>query len=151
MTTIVANLESIGCDRKFARETGQFFKGTTKIYEIPEEFAKATFECDKAFIGFAGVAETMFEYREFMADWTKAKPTRWRKEISALVLTADKRLFGSDTGSKYYEIREPYYAVGTGAMFALGALKQGASLKEALKVAADCDVYTGCGFKFYSF
>lgn len=44
-----------------------------------------------------------------------------------------------------HEVREPYYAIGSGSHFALGALKAGASAKEALEIALYFDRNSGLG------
>jgi len=42
-----------------------------------------------------------------------------------------------------------FYGVGSGSSYALGALYAGASIPEALKIAADNDAYTSAPFMYY--
>lgn len=64
-------------------------------------------------------------------------------DLEGLALTEDGRIFSYGTRLYPYEIRAPFFAVGSGARLALGAMAKGASAEEAVKIAARLDGYTG--------
>lgn len=55
------------------------------------------------------------------------------------------RLFDSDEGDGSYEIRPPYFALGSGQDYALGAMHHGASAEEAIAAAIQHDKGTNGG------
>ena len=60
------------------------------------------------------------------------------------VIVADES--GLTRWTEYFQptrINEPFYAIGSGSMFALGAMCHGASAEEAVRIAALNDVNTG--------
>jgi 20S proteasome alpha/beta subunit len=59
-------------------------------------------------------------------------------------------MFVFDDPSAWLVVDQPYYAIGSGSPFALGALAQGASAKEAVEAAAKSDPFTGMGVKSYN-
>ncbi|RWB95563.1 MAG: hypothetical protein EOQ56_27840 [Mesorhizobium sp.] len=40
-------------------------------------------------------------------------------------------------------LKDDYFAIGSGEQFAYGAMKAGASAEEAVRIASECDSYTG--------
>lgn len=48
------------------------------------------------------------------------------------------------------KIKEPYYCVGSGAAFARGALKAGATAFRALQIAIECDIHCAKPIKTYT-
>jgi hypothetical protein len=62
-------------------------------------------------------------------------------DFTALVLTK-KGLFEYDRWCRGEQIRLPFYAIGSGAKAALGALHMGASAVQAVRVACKIDPYT---------
>jgi len=63
-------------------------------------------------------------------------------EVTALIISADRRVILVD-GEAYREVAAPFYAIGSGADAALGAMYAGASAAEAISIAAKIDPYTG--------
>lgn len=64
-------------------------------------------------------------------------------DFSALILDPDRAIFSCD--SHFVLTQEPmdFFAIGSGAAFALSALDLGLSVEEAIHHAAKFDIYTG--------
>lgn len=63
-------------------------------------------------------------------------------DFTCLILTPDG-LFEADAYCVLDEILEPYYAIGSGATAAIAAMRCGKSARDAVRVAASIDPYTG--------
>lgn len=69
-------------------------------------------------------------------------PNQLFKGVNALLLDTEWRLF-------YYEpacwlrLKPKYYAIGSGAPYAMAAMHQGATASEAVDVAKKMDIYSG--------
>jgi hypothetical protein len=63
-------------------------------------------------------------------------------DFTAVVCHSDGRVFEYDKWCIPVEITAPFYACGTGAKVALGAMKAGATAAEAVIIAAEIDPYT---------
>ena len=66
----------------------------------------------------------------------------WDDNFHILVLNSEG-LFEVDRYFKLLEITEPFFAIGSGAAVAMGAMHMGATAKEAVEVAKKVDLYTG--------
>lgn len=133
-------------DRQFTHGGVQKFRGKTKIYELPTLSAKALFDNEKVLVGFCGDAsmigtclEYLFEPHEF------EKPPRV-KGIEMVSLNSKGHIHLSFNLRQWLLIDQPYYAIGSGMMFAMGALANGASPLDAVKAAAKMDPSTGMGY-----
>jgi hypothetical protein len=62
-------------------------------------------------------------------------------DFSALILT-DDGLFEADAYCRPERIIEPFYAIGSGAKAALGAMHAGASARRAVEIACRIDPYS---------
>ena len=64
------------------------------------------------------------------------------ENVSGLLLNRDKsiRLY---EGNVWLKVKEPYYAIGTGASFAMAAMHAGADAITAVKIAARMDPFSG--------
>jgi ATP-dependent protease HslVU (ClpYQ) peptidase subunit len=148
LTTIAATKTEIACDQQFTHPNG-IFKGKTKIYEFkahPDTYPDADF-----MIGFCGTASDMAKAAAFFANPEGHSKVPRIRGLMGLVLTRQNKLFTFDSIDAWLSIDQPFYAIGSGGSFALGALSQGASPKEAVKVAMKHDPFTGVGVKTYSF
>ena len=130
MTTIVANLECMAADRFVSYAPS--YKGDLKIWT-----AKGSVW------GAAGDAEHCIRFQS----WTKGRGARPRvKEpddpegarFEALQLSP-KGLFLYINDSPPDAVKEPYYAIGSGSGYAIGALSMGATLEQSIEVAAKWD------------
>lgn len=122
-----------------------------KIYYIP---ANDLIYPDGDFIiGFAGQLDIGLELADFMRypeTYTRA-PRVPRGSLTALILTDKGKLFQFTNPGKWIEIRDKYFAIGSGALAAMGAFHAGASAKEAVIAASKVDPFTGMGTKVMTF
>lgn len=120
------------------------FKGTTKVYQFKGH--PDTYHCD-FIVGFCGVAAEIVPAVSYFSnpDQYKRPP---KSKISGLVLTAEQNIFiFEEDYTKWLAINQPFFAMGTGSTYALGAMEHGASPKEAVKSAMKHDPFTGMGIK----
>lgn len=120
------------------------WKGITKIFKFPAH--PNTFgEC--AFIGgFAGTASSLVAVAEFFSLPETTKPPKI-KDLRGLILTEKGDIFAFDDYGMWLRMDQPYAAIGSGAAFALGAMANGATPKEAVRIAMKHDAFTGMGVK----
>lgn len=141
MTTIAATRTQIAGDHQLTHGAGYKFKGASKVYEYENEVFY-----DKPFaVGFCGVIDTCLDVLNcFDEDWDSKLPKGW-KRCEFLVLTQDGKIFTFNNPLRWIEVREPFYAIGSGSHLAVGAMSAGATAEEAVQAAAKHDLYTGFG------
>lgn len=139
MTTIVANLECMAADRFVTYAPS--YNGDWKIWVAR-----------KSLWGAAGDVEHCLKFRL----WTEGKGKRPVKivadgeekgeaKIEVLQLSAEG-LFLWVGDSPADAVKEPFYAIGSGAGYAVGAMSKGATLEESLQIAAKWDTNTRLPF-----
>ena len=137
MTTIVANLKGMAADRFVTYAPS--YNGDVKIWS-----AKGSVW------GAAGDCEYCLKFRS----WTEGKGKRPQvkdpedpegAKFEALQLSS-KGLFLYINDSPADAVKEPFYAIGSGSGYAIGALSMGASLEQAIEVAAKWDSGTRLPF-----
>jgi ATP-dependent protease HslVU (ClpYQ) peptidase subunit len=144
LTTIACNREEMYGDLQYTIASGKF-KGRPKVQKFKAN--DHTYHED-FLMGFTGSAADMIPVISyFLRPDLYDKPPKSR--VTGLVLTASGNIFVFDDYTKWLGVDQDYYAMGSGAPFALGALQSGASPKEAVKVAMKHDIYTGMGVKGY--
>ena len=144
MTTIAVNKDSLYGDLQYTNGSYKF-KGNGKVFK----FKAHPLICESDYIaGFAGSANDLIDVKHFFED-PESKPPRAR-ELYGLVLTMEGKMYRFDNYKRWFELNEPYSAIGSGRDFAMGAMALGASPKEAIKIASKHDVFTGMGVKGYS-
>jgi hypothetical protein len=145
LTTIACNTEEMYSDLQYTNHsTGFKFKGDGKVYRFePNELFPFSY-----LIGFTGSASDVVTAVSYLSrpDLFKKPPAA---RVSGLVVTDKHKIFMFEHYLKWVEIHAKYAAAGSGSEFAIGALAQGATPKEAVKVAMQHDVYTGMGIKGY--
>lgn len=128
MTTIVCNREEMAGDTLIVSDT----KATaTKVF-------KHKGSC-------IGVAGSYIECLEFVRWWkggAKGEPPEV-SEVDALVLTKDGRILMFNQHHAFFELEDPYAAIGSGGAAALGAMHAGATPSQAIKIAGEIDPCTG--------
>ncbi|WP_395406324.1 hypothetical protein ACHMW6_06530 [Pseudoduganella sp. UC29_106] len=129
MTTIVCDRKSMAADKRISGD-GVTFK-TAKIHRVRG-----------ALIGFCGNPEQALQFIEWRRN-PGAKPTFAEPSFEAIELTADGQLLWWGSEMMAIPIHDKFYAIGTGAAFALGAMAMGASPKSAIQIAARYDSATG--------
>lgn len=93
-------------------------------------------------IGFCGNPEQALQFIEWRRN-PDAKPTFSEPVFEAIELTADGQMLWWGSEMMAIPIEDDHYAIGSGAAYALGAMAQGASVKEAIQIAAMYDANTG--------
>lgn len=141
MTTIATNRTQIAADRQVTHNGGLQFKVKSKLnsYENPI-FYKYKFH-----VGLTGDTSEFSQVLDFFLDPTGYKKAPAMKKGEGLILTEDGKIWTFSNPTDWMLVDQPYYAVGSGMNFAMGALAQGASPYEAIKVASKLDPLTGMG------
>lgn len=147
MTTIACNKETMACDLQVTYGGSTKLKTETKIVVIEGEAAKALLQCEKALVGYAGITDGWGKFLVWLNDVTQEKPKL--KNIEFLALTNKKEIYHGTNFYNFFKIVEPCYAIGSGMQFALGAMQNKASPKDAVRAAMKYDVNTGIGVKEY--
>jgi len=130
MTTIAVNHEMMAGDSLYVDGN---IRGTlkTKLYRINGDI-----------LGYAGSAAEGQAFMHWYEDQTREKPDF--NDTTVIVLKSDGTI---ETWEACYfpTIMEdhPFYAIGSGSHFAMGAMYAGADPKEAVKIAAKLDAYSG--------
>jgi ATP-dependent protease HslVU (ClpYQ) peptidase subunit len=129
MTTIVANRNCMAADN---RVTGMPMFSTEKLFRI-----------NGSILGIAGSTQQCLRFIEWRRT-PEAKPTFTETaDFEVLELTSDGRLLWWGPEMVAIPIADDYYAIGSGAAFALGAMDMGASPERAIKSSAKWDSSTG--------
>lgn len=138
MTTIVANLDCMAADRFVTY--GPSYQGAPKIW-----IARGSIW------GAAGTVSLCIAFRE----WTMSKRKRPALEITeddkmeALQLSPEGLYLWAD-GTCPDPVKEKFYGIGSGGGYAIGAMSSGASLDEAMEIAAKWDANTRSPFDVLS-
>ena len=147
MTTIAVDKNSISCDLQFSYRELKF-KGKTKIITLKPKVASALFGVEQAYIGFAGNADIWGHVVSWFAVPDDSPPRC--KGIEFLLLTSERKIYHGSNMTNWLELDEPYFSIGTGGHFAMGAMANGKTTKEAIQTAMLHDPMTGMGIKTYN-
>lgn len=131
-------------DRQFTHSRGIILTGKTKIYDLPTKVANTLFSADKAFVGFCGNVNNFATAIEWLHSPSDKAPKV--KGIEMLLLNDKGHIYHATTLSNWMRICDPYFAVGSGMTFAVGAMASGKNPYEAIKIASKWDPDTGRGF-----
>jgi hypothetical protein len=145
MTTIVCNRDMMACDLQFTHSNGSKFKGETKCMVFGDEIAKPRFNVSRCIIGGAGSASEVGDTWNWLV-LGEGRPPRIR-QTEFLMLTSKHQIFFSHNLINWTLIKEPYYAIGSGAPYALGSMSIKSDPVKAIKTATKHDPLTGLGYK----
>lgn len=141
MTTIVAVTGAMGSDTFVSSDTGVSYPAR-KVVRIKGDL-----------IGAAGDSGDCLRFLEWAKhDFAEKKRPKFtcasndENEAHILLVNAEGIFTMSTTDPYPEEILSPYWAIGSGGDAALGALAKGATLEEALEIAARFDMYTKAPF-----
>lgn len=136
MTTIVASLEGMAADTRVTwtdRDNDRVNSAYgSKIERVGDEI-----------IGTAGDYAAGVRFMEWVRAGRPKKRPRLIKDFRALVLSSQGIFFVDGTDPTPMPVGPTFYAIGSGAPYALGALEMGASLERAVDIAKMYDVYSG--------
>jgi len=134
MTTIAYRNGILAADT-LVTEQGRRVGRTTKIFRHGE-----------LLWGFAGA----LQHRDVVASWLSAglpgdtplMETRKGARSDALIIFDGRLICFDEHGADSMALPQ-FYAIGSGAPYALGAMAHGASAEEAVRAAMNLDLYTG--------
>jgi len=132
MTTIVADKTKLVADSRVSQEVSS---GDT-IFSAPKLFRKGN-----VVIGCAGHNDNIEAFIEWYGTRRK-KPKFKIDEFEALVLTPHGLYFYDEDCSRD-KVLDDWFAIGSGALAALGALHMGATLEQAVQIACKVDKHSG--------
>lgn len=145
MTTVACNKKSLATDLQF-NYANQKMKGKTKAIVLEGEHAQALLKTDRAIIGFAGRASGFAKFVAWCTSPEIRKPPKL-ETIELLALTKEGNIFHGEGMRTWMLIDQPFFAIGSGSNFAMGALGGGKTPLEAVKIASKHDIHTGMGFQ----
>ena len=87
-----------------------------------------------------------YEEALLFVDWltSPAEKVELSDDFYALVVKQG-RCYRYERHLKEYLINAPFWAAGSGADYAIGAMAMGANAREAVEIASTYDVFSGCG------
>ena len=131
-------------DKQFTHMGGLSMAGKTKIYELPENTAKMMFSNKRVFAGFAGNADAFADAIQYFF-YPEGKAPKL-KGVEMLLLNDKGEIYHGTNFRNWIQINEPFFSIGSGMHFAMGAMKSGKDPYEAVKIASIYDANTGKGF-----
>lgn len=121
-------------------------KGKCKSVVLEGARAKALLNTERVIIGFSGLARQFAEFVSWCSSTEDKKPPKL-KNIELLALTKEGRIYHGEGPTHWMQVDQPFFSIGSGSHFAMGALQQGATPLEAVKTAAKHCAQTGMGFQ----
>lgn len=137
----------IACDLQATHGGGFKFKVKTKLFE----FDNPIFYPTPFIVGYSGDLDVVPDVLDFISSTDPKAKTPKQKTTEFVVLTKDHKIYTFINPTKWILVNEPNYAIGSGMHYALGAMKTGASPKEAVLAASKLDPHTGLGIKFMEY
>jgi len=118
--------------------------GGARVFRCEKLYRVKLINRSRAIVGLAGGAFDGLAFLDWLVTKQREPPQRLidgDADFSALVLNAHG-LFEYDKWCRPERVLEKFYAVGSGAKAALGAMHMGASARRAVAVACRIDPYT---------
>ena len=147
MTTIAVTKKEIACDLQYTFGNMKF-KGDSKIIKVPEKTSQKVFGQDVVYIGFAGEAGSWGQVVSWLHYPEEALPRC--KNLELIMLNGNCEIWLGNNLRNWTEVKQPYFAIGSGTPYAIAALAAGKSAKEAIKISSKFDPNSGLGVKTYS-
>lgn len=141
MTTIAANKFQIAADRQATHSGGLKFRLKNKIFSFESPLIYPV----PFHVGLSGNIEDFSSIYEFFYDPTSVKKAPRMKAGEGLILSEDGKLWTFCTANNWLYVDQPFYAVGSGMNFAMGAMEAGATPYEAVKQTCKHDPNSGMG------
>ena len=141
MTTIAYRDGLLAAD---SRVTVDSDSGGARMFRCQKLYRVKTSDGTDAVVGLAGGAFDGLAFLDWLVSEDKHPPTRLLEggaDFTALMLNKHG-LFEYDKWCRPDRVLEKFYAVGSGAKAALGALHMGASAEKAVKIACKIDPYS---------
>jgi ATP-dependent protease HslVU (ClpYQ) peptidase subunit len=144
MTVIVWDGTTLAADRQCTVSSN--FKTTlTKIFRLTEGLIGFAGNCEQVPVLLQWFLDGCIPdlYPEYQADKDTA--------TECIVVLPDGKILLYDANHLPIYIEAPCFAIGSGAQFAMGAMRQGATAEEAVKIAIHYDVFCGNGITSLTF
>ena len=138
----------MACDLQMTQANAIKWRCKTKVYQFDGH--EDTYPVD-FMIGFAGTADDIITAVEFFKNPDSFKSCPNIRGLTGLVLTVKKEIFMFQHIAKWITVNEPFSAIGTGSIAALGAMHSGATPREAVQAATKIDPFSGMGIKEFTF
>lgn len=141
MTTIVYRDGVMAAD---TRATVNSEAGGSRVFRCDKLYRVTCLDGTEAIVGLAGGSFDGLAFLDWLVSDDKAPPQRLLDgdaDFSALMLNRHG-LFEYDKWCRPERIRGRFYAIGSGAKAALGALHMGANARQAVAVACKIDPYS---------
>jgi hypothetical protein len=135
-------------DLQMTQHNAITWKIKTKLFKFQ---ANEAYPYADYIVGFAGTADELMEAVDYLSNPGGYKKPPVLKNTQGLVLTSKGDIYLFSKLDKWLLLDTPYAVLGSGSMYALGAMEAGATPKEAVKVATKRDPYTGMGVKGMTF
>jgi len=135
VTTIVCTPEAMAADTRVSWTEGKEVYNTSfsnKIYRIGDEL-----------VGTAGDTASGLRLVEWLRAGGKGRKPKLTKDTAAVRLSRDGIFTFDGRDPEWLKIDAKFFAIGSGARWATGALEMGADLRKAVEVAMKYDPATG--------
>lgn len=119
-----------------------FMAGDTLLTSDVKCHAQKVFKCRGCCVGIAGTYVDCMIFVEWWKHGANVEPPEM-ENVEALVLTSSGRILCFDGHAKFFELDDPFTAIGSGAQAALAAMHMGADPQKAVKIAGKVDPGTG--------
>ena len=129
MTTIVCTRAGMVADRRISSDV---------IF-----LSKKLFLINGSIYGICGDIEQAIKFLDWRRNPDQKPQFAEISDIEILELTPDARMLRWSSELVGVEIDNDYYAIGSGAQLALGALSMGATPQQAIRIASKWDTSTG--------
>lgn len=130
-------------DCQYTHASGMVFKGKHKMLVLNKEVANILFGTNKAIVGFSGNTSEISSVFSWLTD-LDGKPPKV-KNCELMVLTSNKEIYTNYNLGGWVFVDKPYYSIGSGSHFALGALSSGKKAPLAVEIAMELDPGSGQG------
>lgn len=128
MTTVVCRINEMASDSRAIDCNG--LSTTCKIWMTPV-----------GILGVAGVAHHAFQLANWLIADRRDEPPNLEGTVA--LLCNGESIFAFDECVHYYELTDPFAAIGSGAQAAMAAMHLGCTVKEAVKIAKKIDPGSG--------
>lgn len=135
MTVIAFDGETLAGDRQTTHEGTP--SSTRKVFKI------RGLDGGRFLIGCAGDTGDCVQYRRWATGSLKETPAL--TDIVVISIDEKKRIWCATQKMHWYQIGIKFWAVGSGANYALGAMAAGKTARQAVAIAMKLDVYCGLG------
>lgn len=142
MTTIAWDGRTLAADRR--RTLGDTPTPARKIFDVKAPDGR------RYLVGCAGDSWDCVAFMRWMRT-QKPEDKPALSNFSAMAIDERHRVWYVAEKLVYHEIVMPFWAIGSGSDYALGAMAAGKTAREAIRIASRLDIHTGNGCDTLSF